>query len=141
MLTLRKNEVRDKYTGEVIGEITQDTRRDLRAKIHRAFNAKEAVRRTSFAERAELGRRVGRLLTIHRHELEELMVREGGQPRKFARWEIERAMATATNLDRRLELLVPHEAPGGLRPQRPLSRAVRRGRRDPAGPHAAGRAA
>jgi len=68
MLTLRKNEVRDKYSGEVIGEITRDTRRDLRAKIHRAFNAKEAVRRTSFAERAELGRRVGRLLTIHRKE-------------------------------------------------------------------------
>ncbi len=111
MLTLRKNEVRDKYSGEVIGEITRDTRRDLRAKIHRAFNAKEAVRRTSFAERAELGRGVGRLLTIHRHELEELMVREGGQPRKFARWEIERAMATATNLERRLELLAPHELP------------------------------
>jgi len=109
MLTLRKNEVRDKYTGEVIGEITQDTRRDLRAKIHRAFNAKDSARSTSFEERAELGRRVGRLLTINRNELEELMVREAGQPRKFARWELERAIATATNLDKRLQLLAPRE--------------------------------
>src|SRR6266540_921591 len=93
MLTLRKNEVRDKFSGEVIGEITQDTRRDLRAKIHRAFNAKEAVRRTSCAER------------------EELMVREAGQPRKFARWEIDRAVATAMHLERRLELLAPRELP------------------------------
>jgi len=54
MLTLRKAQVRDKYSGEVIGEITQDTRRDLRAKIHRAFLAKGAVRSTSFEERAEL---------------------------------------------------------------------------------------
>ncbi|HEV2720636.1 MAG TPA: aldehyde dehydrogenase family protein [Thermoanaerobaculia bacterium] len=111
MLTLRKNEVRDKYSGEVIGEITQDTRRDLRAKIHRAFNVKEAVRNVSFAERAELGRRVGRLLTVHRAELEELMVREAGQPRKFARWEIERAIATAMNLEQRLQLLAPRELP------------------------------
>jgi acetate---CoA ligase (ADP-forming) len=109
MLTLRKNEVRDKYSGDVIGEITQDTRRDLRAKIHRAFNAKDAARSMSFEERAEFGRRVGRLLTIHRGELEELMVREAGQPRKFARWELERAIATATNLDKRLQLLASRE--------------------------------
>lgn len=39
------------------------------------------------------------------------MVREGGQPRKFARWEMERAIATAMNLERRLELLKPRELP------------------------------
>jgi acyl-CoA reductase-like NAD-dependent aldehyde dehydrogenase len=111
MLTLRKAEVRDKYSGEVIGEITQDTRRDLRAKIHRAFLAKEAVRSTSFEERAELGRRVARRLEERRAEFEELMVREGGQPRKFARWELERAIAAAGNLERRLELLRPRELP------------------------------
>jgi len=32
MLTLRMFESRDKYPGEVIGEITQDTRRDLRGR-------------------------------------------------------------------------------------------------------------
>jgi acyl-CoA reductase-like NAD-dependent aldehyde dehydrogenase len=111
MLTLRRSEVRDKYSGEVIGEITRDTRRDLRAKIHRAFLAKEAVQGTSFEQRAELGRRVARLLGEHRAELEELMIREAGQPRKFARWEFDRAVATAANLDRRLELLKPKELP------------------------------
>jgi len=111
MLTLRRVEIRDKYSGEVIGEVTQDTRRDLRATIHKAFLAREAVRRTSFEERAELGRRVARLLEERRGEFEELMVREGGQPRKFARWELERSIATAVNLERRLELLRPRELP------------------------------
>lgn len=111
MLTLRRVEIRDKYSGEVIGEVTQDTRRDLRAKIHKAFLAKEAVRGMSFEERAELGRRVARRLEERRAEFEELMVREGGQPRKFARWELERSIATAVNLERRLELLKPRELP------------------------------
>jgi lactaldehyde dehydrogenase len=111
MLTLRRVEIRDKYSGEVIGEVTQDTRRDLRARIHKAFEARETVRRTSFEERAELGRRVARKLEERRSEFEELMVREGGQPRKFARWELERSIATAVNLERRLELLKPRELP------------------------------
>ncbi len=111
MPNLRRVEIRDKYTGEVIGEVTQDTRRDLRAKIHRAFQAREAVRETSFEERAELGRRIGRQLTERRAEFEELMVREAGQPRKFARWELERAIANATNLERRLEFLKPRDLP------------------------------
>lgn len=36
MLAPRRSEIRDKYKGEVIGEVTQDTRRDLRAKIHKS---------------------------------------------------------------------------------------------------------
>ena len=42
MLALRRAEIRDKYSGEVIGEVAIDTRRDLRAKIHKAFLAKES---------------------------------------------------------------------------------------------------
>jgi len=111
MLTLRRVEIRDKFSGEVIGEVAQETRRDLRAKIHRAFLAKEAVRRTSFEERAELGRSVARRLEERRAEFEELMVREAGQPRKFARWELERSIANAASLERRLKLLEPREIP------------------------------
>ena len=109
MLSLRRFEILDKYSGEVIGELSQDTRRDLRTKVHKAFQAREAVRQTSFEERAELGRRVGRRLEERRAEFEELMVREGGQPRKFARWEMERAISSAMNLERRLELVKPRE--------------------------------
>lgn len=111
MLSLRRAEIRDKFSGEVIGEVAVDTRRDLRAKIHKAFQAKEGVRRTSFEERAELGRRVALRLEERRLEFEELMVREGGQPRRFARWEMERAIASARNLERRLELVKPRELP------------------------------
>jgi acyl-CoA reductase-like NAD-dependent aldehyde dehydrogenase len=84
MQTLRRSEIRDKYSGEVIGEVAQDTRRDLRAKIHRAFHAKDTVRKTSFEERAELGRRMALRLEERRPEFEDLMVREGGQPRKWS---------------------------------------------------------
>src|SRR5512141_1886331 len=111
MLALRTAEIRDKYTGEVIGEVQEDTRRDLRAKIHRAFLAKGAARRATFEERAELGRRIAVRLEERRAEFEELMVREGGQPRKFARWEMGRAIASAANLERRLELLQARELP------------------------------
>src|ERR1039457_244495 len=111
MLALRTSEIRDKYSGEVIGEVQEDTRRDLRAKIHRAFQVKGAVRGTSFEQRAELGRRIALRLGGCRAELEELMVREGGQPRKFARWEMDRAIASAASLERRLELLKPRELP------------------------------
>ncbi len=111
MLAMRRMEIRDKYTGEIIGEVAQDTRRDLRAKIHKAFQAKGAVRKTSFEERAELGRRLARRLEERRQEVEDLMIREAGQPRKFARWEMERAIAIAKTLDRRLELLRPQELP------------------------------
>ncbi|HLN93565.1 MAG TPA: aldehyde dehydrogenase family protein [Thermoanaerobaculia bacterium] len=104
-------EIRDKFTGDVIGEVTQDTRRDLRAKIHKAFQAREAVRETTFEERAELGHRVARKLEECRTELEDLMVREAGQPRQFARWEMERAIASARSLERRLELLKPRDLP------------------------------
>src|ERR1019366_8267232 len=107
----RISEIRDKYSGEVIGEVQEDTRRDLRAKIHRAFQVKGAVRGTSFEQRAELGRRIALRLGGGRAELEELMVREGGQPRKFARWEMDRAIASAASLERRLELLNPRELP------------------------------
>ncbi len=109
MLSLRRTEIRDKFSGEVIGEVAVDTRRDLRARIHKAFLAKESVRKTTFEERAGLGRRVAARLEARRAEFEELMVREGGQPRKFARWEMERAIASAANLERRLELLKPRE--------------------------------
>jgi acyl-CoA reductase-like NAD-dependent aldehyde dehydrogenase len=111
MPALRRVEIRDKYTGEVLGEVAQDTRRDLRAKIHKAFLARESVRATSLGERAELGRRIAQRLTERRAELEELMIREAGQPRKFARWEMERSIANAATLERRLELLKPRELP------------------------------
>jgi acyl-CoA reductase-like NAD-dependent aldehyde dehydrogenase len=111
VLNLRKVEIRDKFSGEVIGEVTQDTRRDLRVKIHKAFLAKPAVRAMSFEERAEMGRRVARRLEERRSEFEELMVREGGQPRKFARWELGRSIANAASLERRLKLLEPRELP------------------------------
>jgi len=111
MQALRGTEVRDKYSGAVIGEIAQDTRRDLRARIHKAFLAKDAAKGTTFEERGALGRRVAQKLEERRAEFEELMVREGGQPRKFARWEMERAIASARSLERRLELLRPRELP------------------------------
>ncbi len=110
MTAPRTAEIRDKYTGEVIGEVAQDTRRDLRAKIHRAFQAKEAVRETSFQERAELGRRIGRRLAERRAEFEELMIREAGQPRKFARWEMETLGECMLHVGGRMKKYVPELA-------------------------------
>ncbi|MGE5138849.1 MAG: aldehyde dehydrogenase family protein [Rudaea sp.] len=111
MLATRRLEIRDKFSGDILGEVVQDNRRDLHSKIHKAFLAKEAVRRTSLEERIELARRIGERLQEQAEDFVELLIHEAGQPRKFAAWETQRAIASAKTLGKRLDLVRPTEIP------------------------------
>jgi len=76
--------VYDKYTGEQIGEVPEDSIEDLREKIKLAHSAIPQTSSLSFDERLEAVKKIGRLIRVHRRELVELLIREAGQPRKYA---------------------------------------------------------
>ncbi len=103
--------VYDKVTGEVLGEVPEDFRRDLRAKIHAAALAFPRAKGLSFEERVALSQSLARELEAARPEMEELLVREAGNPRKFARWEAARAAQIARDFPEVLEEVRPRELP------------------------------
>jgi len=108
---MRRLEVRDKYTGEVIDSLPLDYRRDLRSKIHQAYLARQAVQALSWSERLAVIQNVGERITAHREEIISLSIREAGQPRKFATWEVDRTVEIAHTFDTRLALLRPRVLP------------------------------
>ncbi|WP_027718538.1 aldehyde dehydrogenase family protein [Desulfovirgula thermocuniculi] len=104
-------EVTDKYTGAVVERLPLDTREDLREKIERAYLAKESIRQTSLAWRKDLVRRVGERIAQEREYFAELLIKQAGQPRKFAQWEVERTVSLARHFDQILDLIAPREIP------------------------------
>jgi len=108
---MRQLEVRDKYSGEVIDSLSMDYRRDLRSKIHQAYLARRAVQALSWDERLALIQSVGEQIAAHREEIISLSIREAGQPRKFAGWEVDRTVEIAHTFDTRLALLRPRVLP------------------------------
>lgn len=86
-------QVTDKFTGDVVDEIPQDGRKELREKIHRAYLARENARSLRFEERIDLVRRVGERIAQEKGAFINLLVRQAGQARKFAEWEVERTIA------------------------------------------------
>lgn len=108
---MRQWEVRDKYTGELIDSLLMDYRRDLRSKIHQAYRARNAVQALSWDRRLAMIRNVGERIATHREELISLSIREAGQPRKFATWEVNRTEEMARTFETRMQLLRPRVLP------------------------------
>jgi acyl-CoA reductase-like NAD-dependent aldehyde dehydrogenase len=103
--------VQDKYSAETIAQIPLDDRMNLRQKIHHACLAKDRLRTMSLSERLAIISRVGETLTDQREDFVRLLVREAGQPRKFAEWEVERAIQLALGFPERAEAIKPQEFP------------------------------
>jgi succinate-semialdehyde dehydrogenase/glutarate-semialdehyde dehydrogenase len=93
------------------GGVPVEFRRDLRAKILAAAEAWPRIRELPFEERAALFLRLAERLEAAQPELEELLVSEAGNPRKFARWESERAPQMARDFPELLEEVRPRELP------------------------------
>lgn len=108
---MRQLKVQDKYTGELIEALPKDYRRDLRSKIHQAYLARQAAQTLSWNERLEVIQDVGQRIATQRDEIIALSIREAGQPRKFATWEVDRTVEIARTFDTRLELLRPRVLP------------------------------
>lgn len=103
--------VTDKFSGEVVAEVKADSREDLQRKIDLAYQARDRVKRWPWEKRAELARSVGERICQHREEFVRLLVREAGQARKFAEFEVDRATTIASGFDRILDLVRPRQIP------------------------------
>lgn len=104
-------QVTDKFTGDVVAEIPQDSRKELREKIHRAYLARDSARSLSFEERIDLVRRVGDRVAQEKEAFISLLVQQAGQARKFAEWEVERTIAQAKHFHELIDLVRPREIP------------------------------
>ncbi|MCL6560339.1 MAG: aldehyde dehydrogenase family protein [Firmicutes bacterium] len=104
-------QVTDKFTGDVVAEIPQDGRKELREKIHRAYLARDSARSLSFEERIDLIRRVGDRVAQEKEAFISLLVQQAGQARKFAEWEVERTIAQAKHFHKLVDLVRPREIP------------------------------
>jgi len=80
--------VKDKYSGEVIGELPADNMDILREKIKKVYKLEEKMRNTTLDERIEFIRRVSRRIRLKRQKIKETIAREGGLPIKYADWEV-----------------------------------------------------
>ncbi len=104
-------QVKDKYTGDTLAELPQDDRLTLREKVHRARQAKDRVRRLSLEERLALMQAVGERLERDREELTDLVIHEGGQPRKFASMDVSAVLGMAPAMGQVLDVIRPQELP------------------------------
>ncbi len=88
----RTAEVRDKYTGEIIGEAAQATAEQWEEAIAHAEKAYQFFKDYSAERKAEILRALVDGIKAHREELVRTIVREAGKPLGYARNEIKRAL-------------------------------------------------
>jgi len=108
-LVSRTVEVRDKYTGEVIAELEVDSLSSFREKVRRAHESRERIASTGLDDRLERVREIGREIRNRSEEIVDLMVREAGQPVKYARWEARVTYGNSMFFDALIDKVRPKE--------------------------------
>ncbi len=81
-------EIKDKYTGEVIGTVPADTPQTVREKIQKVNKNQQFLHKMDFFERAQLLSKFASKLRFNKKKLKELIVAEGGLPIKYSEWEL-----------------------------------------------------
>nr|MDO8115259.1 aldehyde dehydrogenase family protein [Candidatus Sigynarchaeota archaeon] len=81
-------QVKNKYTGEVLGSIAVDTAESLRLKIKKCNEQAPALKKMSFEERAQVLGKVATKLRFKKNDVKKLIVAEGGLPIKYSEWEL-----------------------------------------------------
>ncbi len=89
-------EVRDKYTGEVIGSLPTARREDVDAAIAAAQEAAPTMAEMPAYKRSEILARVAQAIRDQREEIARTIAAEAGKALKFARIEVDRAISTFT---------------------------------------------
>ncbi|HET8648085.1 MAG TPA: aldehyde dehydrogenase family protein, partial [Vicinamibacteria bacterium] len=89
-------QIRDKYTGEVMGEVAEAGRQEVAQATDRARQAFGAWSETPAHRRAAILRRTADLLAARQDELAALIAREAGKAWKHAVGEVQRAVETFT---------------------------------------------
>jgi acyl-CoA reductase-like NAD-dependent aldehyde dehydrogenase len=88
--------VRDKYTGEVIGEVPEARREDVEAAVAAAQEGAKAMAALPAWRRAEILLRAAGMIRERKEEFARLIAAEAGKALKWARAEVERAIWTFT---------------------------------------------
>ncbi len=89
-------EVRNKYSGEVIGTVPEARREDVEAAVEAARRVAEVMADLSAHRRGEILRRTADLIRQRREEFARTIAAEAGKALKFARIEVDRAVSTFT---------------------------------------------
>lgn len=88
--------VTNPFTGDTIDEVARPSWDDLDHALDRAHTAFERTRTQSAGERARVLSAAAAGIKARRDELIDLIIAEGGKPRKFAASEVDRAVSTMT---------------------------------------------
>jgi acyl-CoA reductase-like NAD-dependent aldehyde dehydrogenase len=89
-------EVRNKYSGEVVGTIPEARREEVEAAVDAARRAAEVMAELPAHRRGEILRRVAELIRERREEFARTIAAEAGKALKFARIEVDRGISTFT---------------------------------------------
>ncbi len=89
-------EVRNKYSGEVIGTIPEARREEVEAAVEAARRAAEVMAELPAHRRGEILRRAAELIRERREEFARTIAAEAGKALKFARIEVDRGISTFT---------------------------------------------
>ncbi len=89
-------EVRNKYSGEVIGTIPEARREDVQAAVEAAQHGAAVMAELPAHRRGEVLRRAAELIRDRREEFARTIAAEAGKALKFARIEVDRAVSTFT---------------------------------------------
>ncbi len=89
-------EVRNKYSGEVLGTVPEARREDVEAAVEAAQVASEVMAEMSAHRRGEILRKAAELIRARREEFARIIAAEAGKALKFARVEVDRAVSTFT---------------------------------------------
>ena len=88
MSKLQELEIKNKYTGELIGTVPADTPETVRDKIKKIHKNQHLLREMDFFERSQLLSNFATKLRFKKPELKDLVVAEGGLPIKYSEWEL-----------------------------------------------------
>jgi acyl-CoA reductase-like NAD-dependent aldehyde dehydrogenase len=88
MSKVQELEIKNKYTGEIIGTVPADTPESVREKIKSVHKNQQLLYEMDFFERAQLLSKFASKLRFNKKELKDLIVAEGGLPIKYSEWEL-----------------------------------------------------
>ncbi len=89
-------EVRNKYSGEVVGTIPEARQEEVEAAVEAARRAAEVMAELPAHRRGEILRRAAELIRERREEFARTIAAEAGKALKFARIEVDRGISTFT---------------------------------------------
>jgi len=88
MAKVHELEIKNKYTGEIIGTVPADTPETVNDKIKKVHKNQHLLREMDFFERAQVLAKFATKLRFKKAQLKDLVVAEGGLPIKYSEWEL-----------------------------------------------------